>query len=66
MPTVDKEMMIAQFHEVMILAVDKKDAHLKADSFLLKMLRLLGHEDVAAAWEEEEDAYGGWKYGDNE
>jgi hypothetical protein len=62
----DKETRIAKFHEELKqLNCDKETAHVISDYFLLKMLLLLGHEDVVDAWLEEERTYKWWKRMDN-
>jgi hypothetical protein len=64
MNAVDKAKLIADFHQRMAeVRDDKERAHVRADAFLLKMLGLLGHGDVVAAWQEEQIAAEGWWYG---
>jgi hypothetical protein len=63
MREVDKAKLIAEFHKEMeAVRGDKEEAHMRADEFCLKMLRLLGHGDVADACDEEETAFDGWWY----
>jgi hypothetical protein len=63
MKKVDKAKLIAEFHrEMAAVRDDKEQAHIMADAFSLRMLRLLGHGDVADACDEEEDTAGGWWY----
>jgi hypothetical protein len=63
MSEVDKAKLIAEFHQRMAeVRDDKEGAHIMADAFCLRMLRLLGHADVADACDEEEASFDGWWY----
>jgi hypothetical protein len=63
MSEVDKAKLIAEFHEKMeAVGADEEEAHIRADEFCLRMLRLLGHGDVADAWQEERERRDGWWY----